>query len=155
MVVYHGTSSDKFKVFKSPESEFWFTDSKAVVKEFGYRREDVYLKMEKPYRVDLAGKAMIEIYDAIDHAKNNGFDGVFATNVNEGSSVPIHSQIIVFSPKQIKSATGNTGAFAGTTADITRSPPRDTTAEQAVKQRALGDLRKRLNVLQSLKKCLA
>lgn len=64
----------------------------------------VYLDIKKPLYTDDAGSNWQPI---IERAKAAGYDGIIYKNAYEG---PGYSYI-VFDPKQIKSATGNTGAF--------------------------------------------
>ena len=110
LVVYHGTSSQKFRAFKSKENEFFFTDKRKIAEEFGYRIEETYLSLKKPYVIDLKGASGIDVFDAIDYAKAHGHDGVIAKNVSEGEGLPRHAQYVSFSPTQIKSIF-NRGTF--------------------------------------------
>ena len=110
LVVFHGTSSQKFEVFKSDENEFFFTDKEEVAKEFGFRQEPVFISLKNPHVIDMKGKTGKDVFDEIDKAKEKGADGVIATNVSEGPGIPTHKQIVAFKPEQIKSVS-NKGTF--------------------------------------------
>lgn len=56
--------------------------------------------------------------NAIEYAKNNGFDGVFIEDIIEEEMYGSTTQIVAFSPNQIKSATDNVGTFSTQSADI-------------------------------------
>ncbi len=82
----------------------------------------VFLKIENPYRVgdnypsnEFPG-VTAGAFEAVAFTKtlqSRGYDGVMYNEFDD-----ILDQAVVFSPTQIKSATGNTGAFDGSNSDI-------------------------------------
>jgi hypothetical protein len=77
----------------------------------------VFLDMKNPLVYDFKGSGYrdVSFSDLIDKAIQNGNDGVVFKN----SWDPVlGDQYVVFSPTQIKSATGNSGAFSPTNPDI-------------------------------------
>ena len=127
LVVYHGTLSD-FTEFKKIDGEngFFFT-ADTNYSYVGAPREGgqvmpVYLKIEKPYFIERSEKmeGLNRWEDApafIDKLKAEGYDGIIWGDKSNLRSPPRgawgndRSQIFVFDPTQIKSATGNSGAF--------------------------------------------
>jgi hypothetical protein len=86
----------------------------------------VYLRMEKPLRVDAKGYHWHDIYfqpknyrhpesfttnEIAEYAKVNGYDGVIIKNVKDVHKAPViqATTYIVFNPRQIKSAITNAG----------------------------------------------
>jgi len=110
LVVYHGTSAPKFSRFKTGEDGSFFTENPKVAEEFGYRLEPVYLSLKNPLVEDVKGQSGKVLFDLIDRAKAEGFDGVIARNVTEGEGIPPHDQMVAFEPTQIKSV-NNRGTF--------------------------------------------
>jgi len=128
LVVYHGTrkrSSIREKGFiPSRDGGIYFTNNPREAFEFAssysYRHrggpakvEKVYLNISNPFEVDFNGE-LFEPYmleDAIKEAKENGYDGVFARNIQNFEGGNISDTYIAFRPEQIKSAIGNRGTF--------------------------------------------
>jgi hypothetical protein len=134
LVVYHGTSAD-FERFDSGKSGsntgdkdakkgFFFSSSPVTAqgygelnghKQTGARIMPVYLKIENPVEVDWRhGRYDGSAFDGIiQEAKNKGRDGVIIRNVDDDvdEDSPSSHVFVVFRPEQIKSATGNNGAF--------------------------------------------
>jgi len=118
LVVYHGTDSDiiLFDGNKTMDGSFWFTNDPKKLSdgEVGAAANGVvmpvYLKSKK-----LAGW---DKYDRLttDQLIQQGFDGV-----------QLDDDFIIFNPTQIKSATGNTGAFDSKNPDIRFSRASPTT----------------------------
>lgn len=100
-VVYHGTDY-KFSEFKPRDglNEFFFTDNSEAAKDYGEIVMPVYLHMVNPYIVDFNGEGDSAIYDAIDYAKTNNYDGVIAKNAYDGANT--HTEYVVFEKDYIK-----------------------------------------------------
>ncbi|GAB2619823.1 LPD38 domain-containing protein [Novilysobacter erysipheiresistens] len=131
LVVYHGTEDTPFEVFDRAKAGdgpskfgFWFAEDESFADLFGGNKIATYLKMEKPKRIS-SGR-----WDAIRdrHAKDGtwferwrdeliaqGFDGLMVEGesftTSRGLVLKDPSVLAVFQPTQIKSATGNSGAF--------------------------------------------
>lgn len=152
MVMYHGTLSDftEFNTrsgiyFVSPDSDFAarFTTEEGGATAAGAQIMPVYVSAKRPFdyqnkkdvdavamRAGLSSGAIKEIRQGkwsriedrtvIESIKQSGFDGVY---VNEDGV----KNLAVFSPEQIKSATGNTGSFDPNNPDIrySRGPVQD------------------------------
>ncbi|HEY2851127.1 MAG TPA: hypothetical protein VGI97_14710 [Gemmatimonadaceae bacterium] len=77
----------------------------------------VYLSMKKPAVVDAKGESFAgfegSLTELIRKAKADGKDGVIIRNLDDaaGLSNVVADHYVVFKPEQIKSSTGNTGAF--------------------------------------------
>lgn len=129
------TKASRGSATKSTDAKqgFFFTDSPKVASDFtpiirdgaldrttsapGSNVMPVHLKMENPAEWDWGGgvsdaKGMME---AIRDAKKNGNDGLIISNIRDGGFSPSNgsasTHYIVFDPKQIKSAIGNSGKF--------------------------------------------
>jgi hypothetical protein len=130
LVVYHGTgrSFSKFDPDRATfEGDYYFAGSAAHADHYARSSEGdyvqgsnimpVFLAMKNPLIVDYRGaRDMDGLMDTKEQAKAGGRDGVIAKNTNDGYGLV--DQYIVFSPDQIKSATGNTGAFDSANPDI-------------------------------------
>lgn len=146
MVMFHGTDAPDFTVFRpnpalggaifvSPSAEYanMFTGAK------GSRVYPVFVKAEKTY------PRLIRWGDneaaKLERAKELGYD---SARVTDGGKNPVIN-LAVFDPTQIKSATGNTGAFSPTNPDIRYAPSiqpeaplaGETTVEKAAPKRPL------------------
>ena len=93
-----------------------------------------YLKIENPLVVDAKGEnpqGVGGIDAIITQAKKSGHDGVIIRNFDDAAGLydALADHYIVFTPEQIKSATGNSGEF-GDTADIRFSMRSDLTDNQ-------------------------
>ena len=104
--VYHGTNNE-FNIYKSDYNEYYFTDNEKAANDYGYNIKKEYLNLTNPYIVDFEGKNdkandVYEngIFDVIDYAKENGYDGVIAKNTFDGANT--HNQYVAFEPNQIK-----------------------------------------------------
>ena len=123
LVVYHGTR-DSFDEFK--DGAVYFTTSSDLASVYAgvrYSKVDTggnlmpaYIKLDKPTTFDSYMPASV-----VKNLKETGFDGAWN---KEGKSTPEY--FIVFSPTQIKSAIGNSGAFDATNPDIRYSRARGT-----------------------------
>jgi len=143
LVVYHGTGAD-FSQFETPA---FFTEDPEIAGQYasGQRRESsaenvmpAYLRIENPVRIedfqdleDAIGPlenlnigAFDEVWEAledqnvIDELQAAGYDGVdFRGDASPDFNVP-HRSWVAFRPEQVKSATGNTGAFDPENPDI-------------------------------------
>jgi hypothetical protein len=103
LLVFHGTSSLAFRTPKVPDGGLFFTDKPEVAQEFGPRQITAYLSLQNPHIVDFKGeKTGKDVFDEIDFAKENNFDGLIVKNVSEGSGLPLHQQIVVFNRGQIR-----------------------------------------------------
>lgn len=116
-LVYHGTDY-RFTAFKPRDgnNEYFFSDDINAARDYGGIQMPVYLSMKNPYVVNLHGEGDAVIYDALDYAISNGYDGVIAQNAYDGANE--HTEYVVFNPMQIKSAKDNIGTFDGTNPDI-------------------------------------
>ena len=104
--VYHGTNNN-FNTFRSEYNEYYFTDDKNAAADYGGNIRQEYLNLTNPYIVDFEGRNdkandLYEngIFDVIDYAKENGYDGVIAKNTFDGANT--HTQYVAFKPNQIK-----------------------------------------------------
>ena len=131
LVVYHGTERD-FDGFKVGSALGWgrgiyFTDNQEYTREFGDRTVAAYVKIENPWRGGIpdgiestnAWRAIADRWDYFEDAwqedsgfvgdvlRELGYDGVIAKDSNDVDGL----EVVAFRPTQIKSATGNSGAF--------------------------------------------
>lgn len=128
LVVYHGSSETSISKFESEDGRFYFTDSKAVANGYGRKIGErknaatysAYLNMARPDVYDMQGASWhddgvgTEVYGYIRDAKEAGFDGVILENFADGATARTakpSTVYVVFTPEQIKSATGNNGNF--------------------------------------------
>ncbi len=125
LVVYHGASED-FDTFSNQKSRtgdstegFWMASNPDEANEYSFSKgtykgiiKPTYLQVQNPYIVDAKGK---DHYDpllnkqAIEEAKKGGHDGVIIKNYSPAGHKGDY--YFVFSPNQIKSATGNRGTY--------------------------------------------
>jgi hypothetical protein len=142
LVVYHGTQSPDFDSFmetkvKEQERGFFFSpDPKVASLYSGYHETfpsdriggvvPAYLKMENPLIHDFKG-GKYGRGDVIQQAMRDGHDGVIFRNHYDAGGV--QDQYAVFSPDQIKSATGNRGTFDGENPDVRYSVAKDAEKE--------------------------
>lgn len=110
LVVYHGTISRTLSgnQFKNDNNEYFFTDSSSAALDYGDNIYNVYLKMNNPLIVDFEGENDAQIFNYIDKAKEQGYDGLIAKNTFDGANT--HNQYVVFDNTQIKSV-NNQGTF--------------------------------------------
>jgi len=123
MVVYHGTSSSKvfhtFKDSKGKRHEFHFGTAKqaSIRSPYGHIGQ-YFLNIRKIKETrDIKDGHGNEIKKAI----KDGYDGMYYPNIWERDNFwydEIENSYIVFSPTQIKSATGNVGTFDKENPDI-------------------------------------
>lgn len=119
--LYHGTTGN-FDTFRVPTDgagnprAVYLTPDPAVASQYAAGRGSVipaYVKAEKLLTVDLQGgatDAMGRSREAIvRQARADGYDGVLLKNTGDVGGV--QDQYAVFNPAQIKSATGNSGAY--------------------------------------------
>ena len=110
LVVYHGTDVD-FTKFNSKSGVYWFTDDELGANSEGTKLINTYLSIKKPYFWSV-GDREPDAAGVKEKLTSNGYDGVIAPS-NIGNV-----DYITFEPNQIKSATGNTGAFSTKNNDI-------------------------------------
>ena len=117
IVVYHGTLTRTLSdnQFKSNNNEYFFTDSSSAALDYGDNIYYVYLKMDNPLIVDFEGENGAQIFDYIDKAKEQGYDGLIAKNTFDGANA--HNQYVVFDNTQIKSV-NNQGIFDSENSNI-------------------------------------
>lgn len=158
LVLYHGTTAsfDEFNpnmnpfepgVFLTPDRAFatFFTQASYGEMARGGNIMPVYARLTNPLVVDFEGMQFpyeTGVGDIIARAKKAGHDGVILRDVVEGEAIypdgePTPGagtdQFIVFSPEQVKSATGNRGTFDARNSDI-RYAARDVTDTPAFKR---------------------
>jgi hypothetical protein len=125
LVVYHGTGSE-FSSFESGDGGIHFgTTIAANARINDMTAEGViggapkvipaYLNMRNPVRLPDMGNNWAPHIEAM---KKHGYDGIVYENAWES---PGHDSYIVFRPEQIKSATGNSGAFDPSDPSILKS----------------------------------
>lgn len=115
MVVYHGGTFDEDDK-RGLLGDGWWTQSKeeaqAYADEHDGKLTAAYLSIKAP---GIVGRDGSEVHDLVATARRSGkFDGVFHPRTGDW---------ITLLPAQIKSATGNTGAFDGQNPDIRHSLP--------------------------------
>jgi len=157
LVVYHGTGSD-FDVFdESAPAAHWkmdgfyfaqepsdasrFAESSAKIKQNrlgnaflpdGANVMPVYLSLQNPKVIEFSRRGQggfvtaDEMREILAEAKFDGHDGAIIKGWQDGSG---EVQYVAFRPEQVKSATGNTGAFDGANPDIRYSRNSVDTAE--------------------------
>lgn len=130
LVVYHGTANnfdsfDRSKIKDNQDHSFGFhftshpDEAAAYAGETGANVQPVYVKAANPLELETdhpraSMEADLNKYDIISKligAKRSGnpYDSVIIrTNSKNG---PVNTNVIAFSPEQIKSAIGNSGAF--------------------------------------------
>lgn len=146
MVLYHGTMQDiKDGVFKdsyhSNISLSFFTDSPktASIYSRGFARAyqpgsniiPVFVSLKNPKELDFSDREDdSDIRSEAYLASDENYDGLIVTNAFDGRR-SYDTQYVTFNPNQIKSATGNTGAFSTEDNDIrfSRSVIPDTVRE--------------------------
>lgn len=127
--VYHGCNSEEgFTVFDPSKGEsgqntqmrgFFFSGDRNVAESYSQGSENVrafYLRMEKPLRISEAGSGM-SLYEIQQEAEKHlrGLDSVFDGQAEDadglvvdgasgGLGMKLHTEYVVFSPTQIKSA---------------------------------------------------
>lgn len=148
LVVYHGTKGD-FQTFKPSVGSYgrgiyltpsgWFAGA-AYADSEGGNVMPVHAAISSPYVIEasdtephaLSGLAPNEMADWL---RRNGFDGVIVELNGEVQTV------MALDPSQIKSATGNVGAYGQRPVTEAEAAPLGMTAEQANAQQARGDIR--------------
>ncbi|WP_298640860.1 hypothetical protein [uncultured Cardiobacterium sp.] len=126
-VVYHGTNA-QFDTFDTPLNmpRIFLTRSRAFAQKYGRDAMPLFVNARNTLNVDYAGRSafdeievngetLYDIEELADHAWANGYDGVLADHVVDSGTrdakQSINDEVIVTDPAQIKSATGNSGAF--------------------------------------------
>lgn len=130
MKVYHGTTGN-FDEFRIPvdgagnQRAVYFTPDPAVASKYAAGRGSVvpaYVKADKLLTVDLQGGSVDALGRSreaiVRQAKADGYDGVLLKNTADVGGV--QDQYAVFNPTQIKSATGNSGAYNASDPSIVR-----------------------------------
>ena len=141
-VVYHGTNA-QFDTFDTPLNmpRIFLTRSRAFAQKYGRDAMPLFVNARNTLNVDYAGRGafdeievngatLYDIEELADHAWENGYDGVLADNVVDSGTrdakQSINDEVIVTDPAQIKSATGNGGAFNPADANIYHSTAPET-----------------------------
>jgi hypothetical protein len=158
MVVYHGTNAE-FSEFKDLITEglrttiangygFFFTPSLSISEKYGQNTMPVFLNMRnwkeiqkgKQFSLDkkFIGADELLRKESRQNTQESGFDGFYMPNISFAkkrySTTENIPQYVVFSPTQIKSATGNQGTFDGGNADIRMQAKKDWQQEESDKQ---------------------
>lgn len=141
--VYHGTNGAEFSSFKNGKKEqgaIFFSSSPKQAGEFAepYRGVEAvriiptHLSIKNPYIVTFKGNLYTpEAMDKVtENAKKRGHDGVIIRNIVNFEGGKESTSYAVFSPSQIKSASGNRGTFDPSSDNINES--RNTTREAAI-----------------------
>lgn len=127
LVVYH-VSSQEFSEFKTEgkiktfagdveNMGAYFTPNKEEYKHKGNKQYQVFLKIKNPYiTTNQLDVAVIKPQEK-KALEEKGYDGVILLRNNKPD------EYVVFSPNQIKSATGNRGTFDPNSADMTKALP--------------------------------
>lgn len=109
LVVYHGTTADvaAFDAARSRDAGVWLTPIPGAAEMYSGAREGAnlipaYVALRNPYEASVGESRA----DALMRAADRGHDGIIVRD-SDGSI----STLAVFSPEQIKSAIGNSGAF--------------------------------------------
>lgn len=118
--VYHGTRADieQFQSGQSLQNMFFFTPDAKLASMYAGEGEGAnvvptYLSMQNPLTIDINQDYNAQTFK---EAQQAGHDGIIAYRKFQGKNVPeVH---IVFSPNQIKSALGNSGAYDPDSANI-------------------------------------
>ncbi len=120
LVVYHGTD-EKFTAFEKSriesESGFFFVTSKEAAKGYGDEVMAVYISSRKPFKTTVASWSAGSLPD-VETLKKRGYDAIKIHDEYGDWQEPNSDVWMVFEPQQIKSATGNTGAFSPKSPDI-------------------------------------
>ena len=133
-VVYHGAGA-QFDTFDTPLNmpRIFLTRSRAFAQKYGRDAMPLFVNARNTLNVDYAGRGafdeievngetLYDIEELANHAWENGYDGVLADNVVDSGTrdakQSINDEVIVTDPAQIKSATGNSGAFDPADANI-------------------------------------
>lgn len=132
LVLYHGTDDD-ISVFDESKSRkgFWFSSDDSDASDYGDNTVEAYLSLKNPaYFERTSGDKGVN--EAISIAKSEGYDGLIVTAPEDGDASGMYwpTNYVAFRPEQIKSATGNSGAFDPANPDIRFS--RTTDAAKAV-----------------------
>ena len=142
LVVYHGTNV-QFDTFDTPLNmpRIFLTRSREFAQKYGRDAMPLFVNARNTLNVDYAGRGafdeievngetLYDIEELADHAWENGYDGVLADNVVDSGTrdakQSINDEVIVTDSAQIKSATGNTGAFDPADANIYHSTAPET-----------------------------
>jgi GGDEF domain-containing protein len=121
LVVYHGTRK-KFDAFRLSSDGNWgqgiyLTPDKELARGFGSNVVDAYVSLQNPVYRDAAMAAY--------NATGGDRDAVRQYLIDQGyDGIIVGREIVAFRPEQIKSATGNSGAFDPSDTSILRSRPR-------------------------------
>ena len=144
LVVYHGRNSS-FTIFRRKKGgrALWFSSSKDTAASYAgnpeiYTSADIlpaFLSADKVLKFDAEGNTWqtltfegkrVSTDDIAEIAEARGFNGVEIKNLaddNSDDGGEVSDHYAVFSPNQIKSATGNRGTFDPDEADIRFSKP--------------------------------
>lgn len=144
-------------------SAFWFAKDKRTAatyaddtRAFDYQAAEpgivsAYVSLQNPLIVDGGGQLWRDAQqlgktrNVIQQARDGGHDGVIIRNVRDdytnskaakGSATRTTDTYVVFDSRQIKSATGNSGAFDPANPSILKSVPKRTTAQETALTKA-------------------
>jgi len=131
LTVYHGTDAEftEFKIgdngtaYFTPRSDYSYIENSDKV-------IPAYLSLKNPYFTDRQRvvEGLRSDPETVAELKAQGYDGVIYAKKENLLKGPLgwgndYSQIVAFSPNQIKSATGNSGKFDPSNPDITKAAP--------------------------------
>jgi hypothetical protein len=137
LIVYHGTDSE-FDIFDAEHISkssgnsgnygkgFYFAPSAALASRFGDKVIPAYVRLKNPYIYDQQGRAdsFNEAHDVEAFTKellDRGHDGVIVHSDLRDTDDDFITEVVAFSPTQIKSAIGNRGTFDPNDANILHS----------------------------------
>jgi hypothetical protein len=141
LVVYHGTDK-AIHVFDprvginapvpnsvyfsdDPNIASWVAKNRGWSWDVGGKVIAAYLRIENPLVIDAEGAHAIHLADRVASLLRRDHDGVIIKNVREFFGDEWTTTFAVFSPTQIKSATGNRGTFDPSDPDIRHNPRRN------------------------------
>lgn len=132
LVVYHGTNKD-FSEFKAGPVWFHTDPQQAFASGEGANVMPAYVKIERPIR----RSGYFGMEDFSDPARFKFFDKAAGQWVTPDGVIGDNGVVVAFSPKQVKSATGNRGTFEPENPDIrfSRSTSGLTPAEIRARER--------------------
>lgn len=148
LVVYHGTLADfsEFDLDYSAENAIFFSSDPKHAEGFagteGGNIIPAYVALQNPLYVD--GKKIPSQHDIEDierfvlAAKAEGRDGLIIKNMNDYGDVA--DVYVAFRPEQIKSATGNVGAYGQRSITAEEAAARGMTVDEANAAQARGDI---------------
>ena len=129
LVVYHGTKAD-IDAFRPPDSEYatpghFFTSNPEFAAAYAGQKEGAnitptVISIKKPFVIEGDWNNVVTP-ESRNELVARGYDGIIHINKSRGVDT---SQYVVFDPRQIKSAIGNSGRFDPNSASLTDPLPR-------------------------------